>query len=197
MKRIKNITGVVLAGGGLPSAGADPAMRMFDGKPFIEHAVELLYSVFDDVVIVAGHRAQYGFLNLPVYTNIIKSEGPVGDVHSALVNAPSEDAFVIPCDLPFLRASVIHYIVRNAGPHDVAILNSGGIVQPLCGLYRSTCIMPMMQHTMRGRDSLRSVLNHVSTKIITPDTAHEPMVHHAFISSGESIGRFADAAFAM
>lgn len=197
MKRYKDITGVVLAQGLGGPAGAGKAMTLFDGKPFIQHVAETLAGVFDDVAVVSDNRDEYSFLRLPVYTSIIKDRGPLGGIHSALVNIGTEDAFIVSCDIPFLRSSIIRYVIRHAGSSDIAILETDTLIQPLCGLYRSTCILPILRNTLKGRHSLQTLMNQVSTRAITPDAKLRPMVRHALLSIASAEGRPGNLAFSM
>jgi molybdopterin-guanine dinucleotide biosynthesis protein A len=190
MWKYRHITGVILAGDEtMPVVGADKSLQVFDGKPFIQHIAETLQDVFEKVIIISDRPEDYRFLNLPVYTDIIKNCDPLGAIHSALVNIETEDAFIVSSDMPFIRKDIIHYILKKDNGADITIINSEGKIQPFCGLYKSSCILPIAMNYMRGFISFQSFINQVSIREITPDATMQPLVNYTFGSVNSS--RFA------
>ena len=183
-----HITGVILAGGQCASdEGANKALLLFDGKPLIQHIAETLQEVFDKVIVISDHPADFEFLNLPIFPDIIKDGGPLGDIHSALVNIETEEAFIVSADMPFIRKDVIHYILKMENGADITIINSEGKLQPFCGIYKSSCILPIAKNYLRGFISLQSFLNQVTIREITPDITMQSLVRNALasLSSGK------------
>ena len=185
--KYRHITGVILAGGErMPKGSSDESLLLFDGKPFIQHIAETLQDVFEKIIIISDHPDDFKFLNLPVYTDIIKDCDPLGAIHSALVNVETEEAFIVSSDMPFIREEIIQYILKKENGADITVLNSEGKIHPFCGLYKSSCILPIAANYLQGFVSFQSFMNQVSIKEITPDSSMQTMINHALATADTS-----------
>jgi molybdopterin-guanine dinucleotide biosynthesis protein A len=185
--KYRHITGVILAGGEcVPKDSPDKSLLMFDGKPFIQHIAETLQNVFEKVIIISDQPDEYRFLNLPVHADIIKDCDPLGAIHSALVNIETEEAFIVSADMPFIREEIIYYILKKENGADITIFNSEGKIQPFCGLYKSSCILPIAMNYLRGFISFQSFMNQMTIREITPDATMQPLVNHALATANSS-----------
>jgi molybdenum cofactor guanylyltransferase len=185
--KYRHITGVILAGGECaPKDCVDKSLLIFDGKPFIQHIAETLQEVFENVIIISDRADDYKFLNLPVHADIIKDCDPIGAIHSALVNIETEEAFIVSSDMPFIRKEIIYYILKKENGADITILNSEGKIQPFCGLYKSSCILPIAMNYLRGFVSLQSLMNQMTIREITPDETMQPLVSYALATTNST-----------
>jgi molybdenum cofactor guanylyltransferase len=181
MWKYRHITGVILASNEImPMVGPNNSLQVFDGKPFIQHIAETIQDVFEKVIIISDQQEDCRFLNLPVYSDIIKNCSLLGAIHSALVNIETEDAFIVSSNMPFIRKDIIHYILKKENGADITIINSEGKIQPFCGLYKSSCILPIAMNYTRGFVSFQSFINQVSIREITPDATMQPLINYAF-----------------
>ena len=173
-----NITGAILAGGRSSRMGRDKALLDLDGVPFIERVAHALKSVFDEVLVISDHAGQYAFLNLPIFVDGYKNCGPLAGIHSALINATKDAIFVASCDIPFLTPSFIREVIAHDGHCDVTLVFGSNSLEPLCGLYRKTCL-PVVERQLRKRKyAVRACLQNLQTTILTlPPKAHSNLIH--------------------
>ena len=168
IKKRSDITGVILAGGKSSRMGKDKALLYVGGKSFIEQVAKTLKQVFNDVVVVSDHDDRYKFLGLPIYQDVIKRCGPLGGIHSALINAMTEKVFIISCDMPLLRPSAIQTILNDRRRGDVKLFSLNGEIQPLCGVYNRRCLPIIENHLKRKQYSVQKILGDVNSIVIIP-----------------------------
>ncbi len=174
MHKRANITGAILAGGKSSRMGRDKALLDLDGAPFIEHITNTLKTVFERVIIISDHAKQYEFLKLPIYKDRYKDCGPLAGIQTALTEADSNAVFISSCDIPFLSPTFIHYVIARERHNDVTLVLGGNSLEPLCGLYKKSCLPVIEKQLQQGRYSVRACLKKLHTRILSQplDTQH-------------------------
>ncbi len=92
--------------------GADKALVPFQGRPLVEHALEILRGAGLHAAI-AGARSPLGAYG-PVIEDVEADKGPLGGICAALASISAHRAVFVPVDLPLLPSSLITYMVRQA-----------------------------------------------------------------------------------
>ena len=118
------VTGFVLAGGKSSRMGVNKALLEFDGRPLIEYAKSILESICVQVFIL-GQRNLYGRFG-QCYEDVYPDCGPLGGIHAALLNSPTEFSLITAVDTPFIKAEFLDYLVERA-------VNSPAMVTAPCG----------------------------------------------------------------
>jgi len=144
------VTGAILAGGNSSRMGRDKALLPWNGKPLISHAAETLRALFQDVCICGGTGDRYGFLGLPVLPDIVPQRGPLGGIHTALSYALPASVFVLSCDMPLVSRSLIEYILKFPSSAPTKVAAPHGRIQPLCGVYHTSCL-PLIEQELKHR----------------------------------------------
>ena len=67
-----DITGVILAGGKSSRMGVNKSFLKLGNQTIIERIVDLMKSIFSEVIIITNTPDEYKFLNLPLYEDIYK-----------------------------------------------------------------------------------------------------------------------------
>jgi molybdenum cofactor guanylyltransferase len=132
---VKQISGVILAGGRSSRFGRDKALEVWQGKTLIKHA-SMALRCFPEQFIIGGTPGQYGFLGLSVYPDIEPHQGSLYGVARALEFANFPRVALSACDMPNLSQSYWKFIA-NLEPADVVIPeNIDGLLEPLAAIYR-------------------------------------------------------------
>jgi len=134
----KNITGVVLAGGNSSRMGTDKGVMDLNGKKVIQHVIDALTPVVDDIIIIANNENYSGF-GFPVYKDEIKDCGPLGGIYTALLKINSPKAVILSCDMPFVTTEFLSELIVQSENSDVAIPVHDGKFEPLCSVYSKNC----------------------------------------------------------
>ncbi|MFA3781646.1 molybdenum cofactor guanylyltransferase [Melioribacteraceae bacterium 4301-Me] len=168
-----DITGVILAGGKSSRMGVNKALLKLGNQLIIEQITDLMKSIFSKVIIITNSPNEYKFLNLPLFEDIYKWKGPLAGIHSALVHSATENIFVLSCDVPFITAEMIKYIVEFKSNKPIKFCEAAGYLQPLIGLYSKSLISDMEQILSNDRvtdKSFHHFLKKADAEIIHPES---------------------------
>lgn len=105
------MTGVILSGG---ENSRMPVLKGFlkvGGRPIIERSLGVLREIFGRVVISTNMPEKYFRLGVPMIGDLKKERGPMTGILSALIATGEESVFVVACDMPFINAELIRYMV--------------------------------------------------------------------------------------
>ena len=156
-------TAAILAGGRARRLGGrSKALLSIGDRRIIDHQIAVLRTVADELAIVATDTDRYSALGVPVWADLIPDSGPLGGIYTALVNATSSHTLVVACDMPFVTASFLKYLVRVGQDVDVAIPRTTDGHQPLCACYAGTCASVIRHHIESGTLKVTDLLSEVS-----------------------------------
>jgi molybdopterin-guanine dinucleotide biosynthesis protein A len=147
-------TGAVLAGGKSTRMGQDKAsMRLSDGRMMIEHVVDALASVCEEVIIVGANSPSLGSGH-----RVIQDErpgmGPLSGIASLLQCGIADNGqyLICPCDIPLITPELLTLLLQltNAPAHAFRI-QGNAYVEPL-PLRVSAAAAPVAQKMLDERD---------------------------------------------
>ncbi|MEG8945723.1 molybdenum cofactor guanylyltransferase [Rosettibacter firmus] len=166
-----DITGVILAGGKSSRMGLNKALLKLGDKKIIEIAVDLMKSIFPEVIIITNSPDEYSFLQLPLFEDIYKWKGPLAGIHSALINSKTEKVFVLSCDMPLMTKEMIEYIINYESDKPIKFCEAAGYHQPLAGVYSKSLIADIeniISSEKTNDKSFHQFLKNVNAEIIYP-----------------------------
>lgn len=155
----ERVAGVVLAGGkGRRMGGADKALLVIDGEPVLERTLRVLRGCFPRVLVVSNSPERYRRFGVDVVPDEFPHQGPLAGIHAALGHLTEPYAFVVACDMPFLRREPIALLVSRLGAWDAVIPEWEGDIEPLHAIY-ATALRPAMDRALReGVSAIRDFL---------------------------------------
>jgi molybdopterin-guanine dinucleotide biosynthesis protein A len=150
-----SISAVVLAGGQSKRLGQDKSLLVVDGQPLITRTVARLEALSDDLIVVTNSPDRYEPQALPVrfVPDERRGVGALMGVYSGLRAARYSHALVVACDMPFLNASLLRYMLSLVIPQppaehpDVIIPRIDGLLEPLHAVYNKACL-PVMERLL-------------------------------------------------
>jgi molybdopterin-guanine dinucleotide biosynthesis protein A len=137
---IKDVSGLILAGGESSRYGKNKALVHINGIPLIQRVSRIMQSLFQEVILITNTPNEYSFLNLPMYEDIIKGLGPLGGLFTGLTTMANDAGFLVGCDMPFLNRELIRHIVEIRDNCDVIVPKISGLMEPLHALYSKACL---------------------------------------------------------
>ncbi len=139
-----SISGIILAGGKAKRMGGiNKALIKIDNVPIIERILAVLRQVLSNIMIITNYPEAFSYLNLPMARDLIPNSGSLGGLYTGLTLCPTGHAFFVACDMPYLNAQVIRYIISKVDANDIVIPRIGGHLEPLHAIYSKKCAHPM------------------------------------------------------
>jgi molybdopterin-guanine dinucleotide biosynthesis protein A len=171
-----NTTAIILSGGKSSRIGTNKSLLIIDGKTLIQRLVELLNSIFAEVVVSSNESELYEFLEKKIISDIFPERGPLSGIHSALSFTTTDKNFIISCDMPFISSETINYLIDTKSAAEIVIPRAEGRIQPLCGIY-SKSILPIVENLLieskhseiKLKGSIYELLKRVKTEFVDVD----------------------------
>lgn len=143
MKIFPNISLAILSGGkALRMGGRNKALIEISGQTFIQRIFNNLSPLFGESIIISNSKDDFGILRTPVYQDIMQNIGPLGGIHSALINSSKSYVFVLSCDMPFADASIAANLAEEflkTNP-DILVPTVNKYKEPLFAIYSKSLI---------------------------------------------------------
>ena len=153
------VAGVILAGGqNRRMGGADKAFLTVNGQTVFQRTLQLLRGSFPQVVVVTNRPEKYLRFDVQVATDEFLGQGPLAGIHAALGRVRQPYAFVVACDMPFLRREPIAFLVQRVEAHEAVIPCWDGDIEPLHAVYARELRAPMGAALRRGVRGIRQFL---------------------------------------
>ena len=152
------LTVVIQAGGQSSRMGEDKALKPFLGRPLIQHVIERLAPIADEMIVTTNRPAEYGFLNtltgsvhrLRLVSDLKPGRGALGGLYTAISSATSPFVAVVACDMPFASKNFFEsshrLMVKDEA--DVVIAKTDAGYEPLHALYRRETCLPAIEAAM-------------------------------------------------
>lgn len=170
-----NFSVVIVAGGKSSRMGRDKAFVLLHGKPLIEHVLERVTPLgAAQTLLIANRPAEYAYLQLPMYPDVLPGKGALGGIYSALTYSPTDYSLVVACDMPFLNTALlqrlVNWCVRSADePPDVVVPVFENHPQGLHAVYRKTCLEPIRADLERDRLKVIGFYDQVKVRYVYPE----------------------------
>ena len=138
-----NITGIILSGGKGIRMGVNKALIKIEGTSIINRTHILFKKLFNEIIIVTNEKTLLGNLEAKIYSDLIPERGVLGGLYTGLFFSSYACSFCVACDMPFLRKSVIEYLISKRSDYDVVVPRTKDGLQPLHAIYSKNCLEPI------------------------------------------------------
>jgi len=132
------VTGIILMGGKSRRFGQDKVMTPVGDKPLIEHVIEAIAPLMDDIILVGPARP--GLSDMKRVDDLIPDCGPMGGIYTALMTTASTFSFVFAADMPTIHPGLVAYMQSLAKAQDVIVPVWSGGFDPLHAIYNRTML---------------------------------------------------------
>ena len=166
---------IILVGGEARRAGGqEKYFFRLNGRTFLQHILESLRGVVDDVVLAARDPAQcerFGHIpGLRCVPDRRKGIGPLGGLHAGVQEVKGDPVFVSACDMPCInhRVVVLLFQVLESGPWDAVIPAwDPEMIEPLHAVYRRK---PLLAYLESHDDlSVRAMVRSMNARFLSID----------------------------
>lgn len=143
MTRDLNTVGIVLAGGlARRMGGGDKALRVFDGRALLDHALDRVAPQLRAIALNAnGDPSRFAAWHLPVIADPVPDHpGPLAGVLAGMRWAQAHfpdvaDLLSVPTDTPFLPTDLVARLRAGRGGKAIAVATSAGQSHPVVALW--------------------------------------------------------------
>ena len=164
---------IVLAGGENSRYPSPKAFLKAGDETIIERTLRVLReAVSEDVLISTNEPEMYFQFGVPLIGDTVKGSGPMGGIVSVFEATGADELFVAACDMPFIRAELVQYIIANReGSATAAVMN--GKVNPLLAVYSRSLLGEMRDRLASGRLSLNGMLKDTGAALLEEKALRE------------------------
>jgi molybdopterin-guanine dinucleotide biosynthesis protein A len=172
---MNGITIVLQAGGRSTRMGRDKGLVPFMGETLIEYILNQVRGIRAETIVITNHPEDYGFLNLPLFEDVIPDWGALGGLHAALSHTRTDFALVLACDMPFINFDFIDYALSLAPHYDAIVprLGEKGFSEPFRAVYRNTCLGPVTRAIEKGKRRMISFFEDIKVRYIEEEEIRE------------------------
>jgi molybdenum cofactor guanylyltransferase len=153
--------------------GRDKSALVVDGRTLLERQVTELASVVDEVLLVGGQATHPAARRID---DLVPGCGPLGGLHAALTAAQGGRVALVACDMPYITAPFIAYLLALGDTADIVIPQTERGYHPLCAVYSPGCLEAVTARLAERRLKMTDLLADVRIRRV----------------AAEEIGRFGD-----
>ena len=171
------LTLAIQAGGKSSRMGEDKALMPFRGRPLIQHVMESLAVIADEIIITTNHPDDYRFLDVPLFIDLRPGRGALGGLYTALERASKPFVAVVACDMPFASLDLFSAAHRLMAEFDMDVIipSTENGLEPLHALYRCERCLPAIEAALDAdKWKVISWFDQVSVRILSDQTTRSP-----------------------
>ncbi len=146
--------------------GRDKALLPLGGKPLIEHVLQRVAGLGDEVLITTNRPDDYAFLGLRMVGDRRPGAGALDGLLTALEAAHGERVLLLACDMPFVSRPLLDHMLGIDSDAEVVIPSRGGRLQPLHAIYATSCAASVREALGAGEKRMISFFPGVQTWIV-------------------------------
>jgi molybdopterin-guanine dinucleotide biosynthesis protein A len=163
------MNGIILAGGENRRMGTDKAFLEIDGRPMIEHILDVFSKLFERTIVVTNTPDRYRNYDVEVTSDVLDIRGPLTGIYSGLLKSADEYNFVAACDMPFLNPRLIAYMGEIAAGQDAVVPAFNGFLEPLHAIYRRELLSTMEAQIQKQDRRIRGLFDHIQVRYVTEE----------------------------
>ncbi|GAI12566.1 unnamed protein product [marine sediment metagenome] len=157
---------IILSGGNNRRMLHNKAFLQMGQKSIIEREIEVLSTFFSRIIVVTNTPENHEHLRVSLVSDVVPGKGPLGGIYSGLMAPKDKYNFVVSCDLPFLNAGLISYMIELTEGHDIVVPRLNGLVEPLHAIYSKHCLIPIKRQLDRNELKIQSFFGEVKVRYI-------------------------------
>lgn len=139
-----DFTLAIISGGKSSRMGQNKAFVKIGGQILIERIIERTKNVGQkETILITNSPDEYAHLKLPMYGDIVPDSGSLGGIYTAIHHSTTSHTVVIACDMPFVSADLLRFMVSQADNADVVVPTIEGYPQGLHAIYSKNCLDPI------------------------------------------------------
>jgi len=145
--------------------GRDKSQLMVDGRSILDRQVDELTAIADEILLV-GRPGVSSRSDLRLVQDETPGLGPLGGLAAALAEARSPELLLLACDMPFVTAPLLAYLLARAEGVDAVVPRTRRGFHPLCAVYSRRCL-PVVARRLQARQlALQALLGEIRVGVV-------------------------------
>ena len=161
----KNKTAIILAGGKSSRMKQDKGLMLLEGKPMIQHVIDAVEHLVDEVIIIANDEV-YNYFGYSVYHDLVKGKGPLAGIYTGLSYSTSETNIVLSCDVPYVNAELIELLLHEHKNHDIVIPEKENRTHQLISIFSKSCLTSFKEAIEKDDLKLLNAFKNLNLNIV-------------------------------
>jgi molybdopterin-guanine dinucleotide biosynthesis protein A len=161
-----NLSLAILAGGRSSRMGTDKAFVRVLGRPLIEEILSQSAGLGMESLIITNRPAEYAYLGVPLFGDVLPDKGPLGGLYTALHSATRPHVLCIACDMPFVVRPLLDFLVSLIPEGDAIVPRLAGEAEPFRAIYARACLAPIRAALDAGRMRMISFFPDVRVRFV-------------------------------
>ncbi len=148
--------------------GRDKALLPWGPATLLDHALDRLRAVLDDVRILSGSEERYVDRGVPVHVDVRAEGGSLGGVYTGLLQLERPYGLFLGVDLPLVSTALLTHLLELAPGYDAVVPVSPAGPEPLCAVYARACRRPIERRMAAGELKMTSFWPDVRIREVVP-----------------------------
>jgi molybdopterin-guanine dinucleotide biosynthesis protein A len=165
-RAMADVTAIVFAGGqGTRLGGVKKALVEVGGQPLIARVLAAVRPLSQKVVIVDNDDSLADLPDVRIVPDVETRAGVLTALYSGLAAATTPLCLVVACDMPFLNAALLRWLIEQADGVDVVLPVVDGQMDPMHAVYRrEACLAAIGRALARGEKRMIAYLADVRVR---------------------------------
>jgi molybdopterin-guanine dinucleotide biosynthesis protein A len=167
------LSAAILAGGlARRFGGRDKGALRVGGRSIRARQLAELATLTRDILIVGGadgaedETPSEGAPASRRVADRVRGMGPLGGLHTALLEATGDLTIVIACDMPYVSAPLLGHLATLARDADAIVPYTDRGYHPLCAVYARACLEPIARRLAAGRLKMTGLFDDVRVRVV-------------------------------
>jgi molybdopterin-guanine dinucleotide biosynthesis protein A len=177
------MTAIILAGGNSVRMGENKAFIQIDGIPIITRIQSLFKELSEEVIIVTNQKDLFKNFDSNTYTDLLPDRGALGGLYTGIFFSSYPYSFCVACDMPFLKRSLVQFLIRHTKDEDALVPRTRDGLQPLHAIYSKRCLDAIKKVMDQGKNKIIDFYDLVRVKIVEErDFLHLDTLRESFVN---------------
>lgn len=164
------LTVAIQAGGRSQRMGRDKGLVLLKGKPLVQHVLDRVRGLGEDVLITTNNTEEYAFLGVRLVPDDMPEAGVLAGLRTALAAALGETVLVLACDTPFVSRPLLEHLLSESGRAQVVVPRRAGEYEPLQAVYARSCLPAVEAALAAGERRMVAFFPRVSVLSVEEET---------------------------
>jgi len=146
--------------------GENKAFLEIEGTPIITRIYHLFKELFQEVIIVTNQMEFFKNFDSKIYNDLMPDKGALGGLYTGIFFSSFQYSFCVACDMPFIKKSLVEYLVKNIQNNDVVVPRTQDGLQPLHAIYSKNCLQPIEKIIEEGKYKIIDMYKMVRVRVV-------------------------------